>query len=490
MMRGVEAMAQSLRACFAGCRSAAVSAARKIAASAISRKVDRLFEPLTKRARPGAVVLVARSGRIVHKKAYGMADIRHRLPLTPETVFDVGSISKPFTALAVMLLAEEGKLNFDDRLSRFFPDFRRNASAVTLRHLLQHTAGFPDYEELLQVSGRINANYPRSTAGSPRGRELTSADVLRILARQKLRFAPGTEYEYSNSGYVLLGQVIAEVSGQSYAKFLDERIFRPLGMSRTVVRDEHRPSIPGRALSYKTRKTKYANVDYTPLNLIYGDGNINSTAQDLLSLDRVLHGNALVKPRTLAEARLPGKLPDGTETGYGFGWCLRPALGLPRIAHGGIWLGFKSLLVCFPRQQLVIILLANFAEFDREGMAFRIAKLYLGEDMTIPEPVHASAESLRSFVGVYDVCKWLKSRTEVSEDEIDPKAHFSVELRSRKLLMRHPNGDCWLLRPVAADQFLIKGNEDMRITFHRGTDRTVRGFSITNFLHQSAKKRA
>ena len=469
-------------------REASTVAPADASLATLSRQVDALFAPLTEGARPGAVVLVGREGKVLHKKAYGLANVSRRIPLTPATVFDLGSIGKSFTALAIMLLAEGGKLRYDDALARFFPEFATYASNVRLRHLLQHTAGFPDYEDLLKNSVQLDNNYPRSASTPKSALEPTSSDVLRLLSKQTLRFQPGTKYEYSDSGYVLLGQVVAKVSGQQYATFLQQRIFRPLRMTKTVVYDETRPPIPGRAVSYKRLGDTYVDIDYSPLNFVYGDGSTNSTVEDLFKLDRALYTNAFLKAATLAQAFRSGMLPDGTRTEYGFGWFVRPAVGLARISHGGTQVGFRSLFVRYPQQQLVVIVLGNFLDFDRERLAYEVARLYLGETVVLPKAVSLPDSSLDALTGSYDACKWLKLGTTDCEGEIEPEDKYEVGRESMGLWLRYPDGKRTILMPVSEQEFFISGREDTRVKFHYGQQHKVTGMSITNYIQQTAQR--
>jgi len=263
-------------------------------------------------------VLVVQDRRIVHKKGYGLADIAANAPITPNTAFDLGSISKPFTAMAIMMLAERGELRYGDPLSRFFPEFPSYARKITIWHLLHHSHGFPDYEGLFVKSGMIDKDYPRPSKGKEEGFEPTIRDTLRLLAQQKeLRFAPGDKYEYGGSGYVLLALIIEKVSGKPYSRFLKENIFRPLGMNSTLVYDETRPKVKNKAVSYSRVGERYKDIDYTPLNLIYGDGNVNSTVEDLYKWDQALYTDRLLRAETLEQAFTPGKLNDGMDTGYG-----------------------------------------------------------------------------------------------------------------------------------------------------------------------------
>jgi D-alanyl-D-alanine carboxypeptidase len=463
---------------------------RKIgtALSDLSRQVDTLFGPLAEENRPGAVVLVAREGKVLHKKAYGMADLSRRIPLTTASVFDLGSIGKSFTALAIMLLAQDGKLSYDDPLTRFFPEFATYASDVKIRHLLQHTAGLDDYEEILKNSGQLEGDYPRSASAPTSAVEPTSSDVLGLLSKHKLRFLPGTKYEYSNSGYVLLGQVVAKASNQPYADFLQKRIFRPLKMTSTVVYNESRPLIPGRAVSYKRSGTGYVDIDYSPLNIVYGDGSINSNVDALLKFDQALYSSTLLKTASLAEAFRSGTLRDGTPTEYGFGWMVRPALGLPRIAHGGTWGGFRTRFVRYPRQRFVVILLGNFLEFDRENLAYQVAKIYLSDEIMLPKAVSIPSVALDALTGSYDACKWLKLGTQTCEGEIESREKYEVGNEGKGLWLRYPDGNIVTLLPLSKREFFISGREDTRVVFHEDQRQQVVGMSITNFVQQTAQR--
>ncbi|HZM05897.1 MAG TPA: serine hydrolase domain-containing protein [Candidatus Saccharimonadales bacterium] len=343
-----------------------------------SAQVDALFPPSSPG--PGAVVAVVDHGRVVLEKAYGLANVGAKLPLTVHSVFDLASVSKQFTAMGIMILAQEGRLNLNDSICKFFPEFSPFGCAITLRHLLNHTSGLPDYEHLFRASGLVATNYPRAAKEARDTYEPTSRDALRLMARQgKLRFKPGDKWEYSDSGYVVLAQVIEKVSGESYGRFLAENIFRPAGMTETVVYDETRPEIARRAVSYQPVKNEFKPIDYTPLNLIYGDGNVNTTVGDMIKWDNALTGDKLVHRATLQEAFTRGALNNGTKFDYGFGWALRKRHNTETTEHNGSWVGFRSGIVRFSQRQLTIIILSNSAGFPMGEMEKKIEAIYWDE---------------------------------------------------------------------------------------------------------------
>jgi CubicO group peptidase (beta-lactamase class C family) len=454
-----------------------------------SAQVDALFAPLTQGRTPGAAVLVVQDGKVVHKRGYGLSDIAAYTPITPNTAFDLGSISKPFTAMAIMMLAERGELSYGDPLSRFFPEFPPYARKITIWHLLHHTHGFPDYEGLFVKRGGIDKDYPRPSKGKEEGFEPTIRDTLRLLAQQKeLHFAPGDKYEYGGSGYVLLALIIEKVSGKPYPRFLRENIFRPLGMNSTLVYDETRPKVKNKAVSYSRVGERYKNIDYTPLNLIYGDGNVNSTVEDLYKWDQALYTERLLRAGTLEQAFTPGKLNDGTDTGYGSGWLVQNSPGLRRVAHGGSWVGFRNLLVRYPDQRFTIIVLSNFAEFDRETLVYKIARIYLADQMVLPSAFKVDPEALRKYVGRYMLCEWVPAGATDCGGWLDPEAYFDVTLEREALWVKPANREKVRLMPESAAKFFVDGVEDAHFTFNKNARGDVISLTRWQFVEQVAQR--
>src|ERR1700731_1604701 len=218
-----------------------------VQAQTLTSRLNKLLDDWKEKNAPGMAAMLVRNGRIEYRKVFGFADLEARTPITPDTQFLLASLTKQFTAMAIMILAERHKLQFDDTLAKFCPEFPAYASTITIRNLLNHTAGLTQYDDILGV--KLDANYFRSSKSPPAVHELTAAEVLQILSRQeKLRFAPGEKFEYSDSAYVVLGQIVERLTGERYAEFLKETIFDPLGMHDTLVVDEGNQKVPRLAL--------------------------------------------------------------------------------------------------------------------------------------------------------------------------------------------------------------------------------------------------
>jgi CubicO group peptidase (beta-lactamase class C family) len=323
------------------------------------RLVDSLFSAYTGPAVPGASVVVISDGRVVVRRAYGMADLERRVPASPETDYRLASVSKQFTAMAVMLLARDGKLRYDQSVRDFLPELPAAARSVTVRHLLNHTSGLWDYEDLVPES---------------RTAQLDDRDVLGLLAsNDSLYFPAGSQYRYSNSGYVLLGLIVTRVAGMSFPEFLRARIFLPLGMSASVAHVEGSDTVPRRAYGYSPRGGAFVQSDQSVTSATLGDGGIYTNVDDMTKWDQALYGSGLVDAATLELATTPPQLPAGAETQYGFGWFVDSYRGEKRWRHTGETSGFRNAIQRFPRRRLTVIVLTNRSSGEPGAIAERIA---------------------------------------------------------------------------------------------------------------------
>ncbi|OLB66685.1 MAG: hypothetical protein AUI09_05465 [Gemmatimonadetes bacterium 13_2_20CM_2_66_5] len=321
--------------------------------------VADLFTAYSGSAVPGASVIVIQGGAVIERRAFGMADLERRVPATPETDYRLASVSKQFTAMAVMLLARDGKLRYDQSVRDFLPELPASAGGVTVRHLLNHTSGLYDYEGLIPES--------RTT-------QLDDSDVLALLAaKDSVYFPAGTQYRYSNSGYVLLGLIVARVSGMSFPSFLRARIFEPLSMRATVMHVEGADTIPHRAYGYSPRGRGFVQTDQSVTSATLGDGGIYTNVDDMARWDLALYGAELVDSATLDLATTPPQLPAGAETQYGFGWFVDSYRGEKRWRHTGETSGFRNAIQRFPRRRLTIIVLTNRSSGEPAAIAERIA---------------------------------------------------------------------------------------------------------------------
>jgi len=326
---------------------------------------------------PGAVVVVVRDGNPELVRGYGLADVQAKTPITAETAFDLASLTKQFTAAAILVLVQQGKLSLSDPLAKWCREFSGDATGITIRQLLNHTSGLQDYVGLFVAKrGDFDAQ-PSWT--EPEEDEPTSADALRLIASQDaLEFTPGSKFEYSNSGYVVLGQIVERASGMRLAEFLDREVFKKLGMTRTGLVDERRQPVLRRAHSY-LRKSDTTDVDYTPLNRIYGDGNVNTTAADMVKWLAPLGGNSVLSAESRKMSWTPPALTGGEVSDYGFGWVIGEHDGETEVSHEGGWVGFETAIAYFPRRRLGVVVLSNFADMPASELTEQIADIYWDE---------------------------------------------------------------------------------------------------------------
>jgi CubicO group peptidase (beta-lactamase class C family) len=320
--------------------------------------IDALFADYTGSAVPGASVIVVQDGRVVLARAYGMADPVHGVAATTRTDYRLASVTKQFTAMAIMLLVRDGKLGYDLPVRDILPEMPRASQQVTIRNLLNHTSGVLDYEDLIPDTQTVQVH---------------DADVLSLLsARDSMNFAPGTHYRYSNSGYCLLALVVERVSGMPFPRFLHERIFAPLGMTSSVAHQDGVDTVPNRAYGFTPDSGRFLPTDQSVTSATLGDGGVYTSALDLVRWDQALYPGGLLDSATLVQATTPPALPNDS-TQYGFGWFIDAHRGVRRWRHTGETSGFRNAIQRFPDRRFTVIILTNRNGGDPATIAERIA---------------------------------------------------------------------------------------------------------------------
>lgn len=363
-------------------------------AEPVSAKVDEIFAPWNSKESPGCAVAVKEEGRTVVSKAYGMADREHDVPNTPETVFEAGSVSKQFTAAAVVLLAQQGKLSLQDDVRKYVPELPQYPEGtITIEHLLHHTSGLRDWGAVAEIAG-----WPRGT------RVHTHDHVLDIVSRQKaLNYEPGRYYSYTNTGFNLLVILAERVSGQAFQEFSRKNLFEPLGMTHTQWRDDFTRIVKGRAIGYSGEAGDFHSD--MPFENIFGNGGLLTTVGDLLLWnENFVHGK-VGGPAFLQEMQRRGHLTDGREIEYARGLFVTSWKGIPEISHSGATAGYRAFLARYPGQKLSLAVLCNAGPANPVDLAHRTAELFLGSQLKPPAPPPAPAplapEVLAARAGLY-----------------------------------------------------------------------------------------
>ena len=361
-------------------------------------KIEAIFAPLSDAGSPGVAVLVRRGGRTVFEHGYGIRDLNSRAAIDPETNFRLASCTKQFTAMAIMLLVKDKKLRYEQSLAEIFPEFPAYGATITIGNLLHHTSGLPDYETLMEQEEKGGA--PKWTAEN----QIHDAGVLALLEKEHMTsFPPGTKWAYSNSGYVVLGLVVAKVSGESFAQFLRERIFAPLKMDQTVAYEKGKHEIANRAFGHSRDGSSWKQTDQSSTSATLGDGGVYSSVSDLAKWDEALAKHTLLseiemRPALTPATLLGGEKPvwpagqdrtAGTPVAYGFGWFLNPYRGHPRMWHYGETMGFHTYIERFgasasesgqpDQNSMSIVVLCNRTDLDPEALAAKVADLYFAK---------------------------------------------------------------------------------------------------------------
>lgn len=383
----------NLKRIIAGFALLTLSAARSMPAqsadNAREKQVEGIFASLASPDAPGFAVLVRQNEQTAFERGYGVRDLRTKAKIDARTNFRLASFTKQFTAMAIMLLARDGKLRYDESLTEIFPDFPAYGKTITIRNLLTHTSGLPDYEDLMD-----EAEKAKGPAWTPQ-HQIQDDEVLALLEKEKSgKFAPGTSWSYSNSGYVMLGLIVAKASGKSYGEYLHENIFEPLKMDHTVVYQKGKNEVVNRAFGHSKEGGVFQETDQSSTSATLGDGGIYCNLDDLSKWDDALASHKLFSEKEMQSALTPVKLNGGSEphwpsetnednlhpgkpVSYGFGWFLDPYLGHQRMWHTGSTMGFFTVIERFPAERLSVIILSNRTDWDREKLALQVADMFL-----------------------------------------------------------------------------------------------------------------
>ena len=455
---------------FIGLLTAAIAAVLSVAASQApatttdhTAQVNAVFARFTSTT-PGCAVGVGVDGRPALQRAYGMADLEHDVPNAAETIFEAGSVSKQFTAAAVLLLAREGKLSLDDPVRKHIPELPDYGVPLTIRHMLTHTSGLRDWGEVAGI------------AGWPRGRRVhTHAHVLDIVSRQKaLNFTPGTDWSYSNTGYNLAAIIVSRVSGQAFAEFSRERIFRPLGMTHTSWRDDYTRIVKGRSIAYELTPGGYH--EDMPFENVHGNGGLLTTVGDLLRWNENFVTPTVGDAAFIKEEQTPGRFNDGRAHDYAFGLYVRPWRGVPEVSHSGSTAGYRAFLTRYPDQHLSVAVLCNAGDANATQFAHAVAEAYLGSVLapqatpsgpggrgaSQPATFQADAADLAAYPGRY------------SSDEAETV--LTVAKEGPDLVIKRRPDTTLRMRAVGRDVFMVPTLGT--VTFRRDQGRQVTGLSV------------
>lgn len=412
---------------------------------ALAAAIDAAVAPFYPPHQPGATVIVTRDGKTLFRQAYGMASVALQQPMTPETTLRLGSISKQFTAVAILMLVEEGKLSLSDEMMDYLPDYPAQGRHITVEHLLTHTSGIVSFTNKPDFDANI-------------ARELTVTEMIDSFKDDLLEFAPGSAFNYNNSGYFLLGALIEKISGLSYARFVEQRLFVPLGMHSTCY-EGHESSAQQVAAGHTHRDGAFVPCDPMSMSQVHAAGALVSNVDDLVRWEHAIASGKLISAAHWTRAFTPCQLADGSTCGYGYGWEIGTLQQRLMLAHGGGINGFQTAALRLPQERLFVAVLSNadFGIVDPEYVAHKIGAIAIGEPLVDFAEVRLDAEVLDAYVGVYTV-NAVEERTFWREGD--------------QLLMLRTGGDVTRVHAHTLDGFFVR-NTLVRLEFVRDASGAV-----------------
>ena len=393
------------------------------------QQFDGLLEETYKDGTPGVASLVYKEGQVLYRKAFGMANLELDIPMKPSNVFEIGSITKQFTAVSILMLMEQGKLKLDDEITKYIPDYPTHDKKITIHHLLNHTSGIKSYTSMASFM---------STAATDK----TPIEIIDVFKDQPMDFDPGEKWLYNNSGYIILGHIIEEISGKSYADFIRENIFDPLKMDNSYYGSKSK-LIKNRATGYSPAEKGFKNANYLSMTLPYAAGSLMSTVDDMLLWHKAIHNNTLISASSKALAFTNTTLNNGDLTNYGYGWQMNEISGVPSIEHGGGIFGYVTQGVYVPSENVYVITLTNRDGASPQDATIKMAALAIGKPYPdTDKSIELSANQLKKWVGNY---------------EFDNKVLRSVTLEDGQLYSQREGSEKLELFPVSPNKFLFEG---------------------------------
>lgn len=428
---------------------------------ALAAQLDAVIAPMYRANEPGATVIVMKDGKAVLRKAYGMADVAGKVAMQPDMTLRLGSITKQFTAVSILMLAEEGKLNLSDPVTKFLPDYPMQGKTITVEHLLTHTSGIVSY-----------TNKPDFMKGMTR--DLTPSAMIDTFKNDPLEFEPGARMRYNNSGYFLLGAIIEKLSGQTYAKFVETRIFTPLGMRHTAFEGSEQVP-PVWAVGHSKAEQGFKLAPPLSMTQPYAAGSLVSTVDDLALWDAAISAGKLLKPDSWKRAFTSYKLANGDATHYGYGWGIGTLRGSPMVSHGGGINGFSTFALRLPEKKVFVAVLGNIdgGLASPEFVAKKVAAITAGTPYPELKAISADAADLAAASGVY---------------QQDEKIQRTVRVAGDKLTMQRPGRPPFEIIPYAKDSYYVPDTFST-FTFERDAKGAVTQLTLHEDEHDMVSKR-
>lgn len=431
------------------------------------KKVDAIFARYTAEGSPGCSVSVARAGKLLFAKGYGTADLEHRVPITPDTLFYVASVSKQFTGISIGLLSQRGVISLDDDVRKYVPEMPDFGVKVTIGHLLHHTSGVRDFLGL------------QGLAGFPEDEPLTERGFLAMMSRQKaLNFAPGDEHLYSNSGYALLAIIVKRASGSSLKDFAAKDVLGPLAMKTSRFRDDHTEPIPNRAIGYAPRAGGYRQS--VPTFDVVGDGGLFSSARELALWDPTDLPATIGKPGLTALLTAPGTLNNGTSVPYAMGLRLDTYRGLPIVRHGGAYGGYQTDVTRFPGERMGVTVLCNLSnapawQWGSGGLAQQVADVFFADRFTAPVPVPPAPPPGQTGSALGAIVRGPVETASLFSEELD--ARWTITVQGAQLQLTRRNQPVEVLSGSGESNApYVRGTMTIRLT--RGADGKITGMTV------------